>query len=530
MADTAVDKKTGDSFQPAQAPLSWLNSLAAFLQGKVLAMLAFGFSSGLPLPLIFGSLSLWLREAGVARSTITLFSWAALSYSFKFIWAPVIDHLPLPWLTARLGRRRAWLLLAQLAVAGALLFMAHSDPGNSLVAIGWAAALLGFTAATQDIVTDAYRIEASPVRLQAIMSSTYIAGYRLGMLVGGAGSLAMVAWLSGPADAGYDFSAWSTTYSCMAAAMLVGVVTTLSVREPEASASRLEHSVQTHMRFLLFFISVILTFVLIFSASGAAAASGQAWLAQQGVGAPVAVFISGLVRVAVSLVVALLAGRLMTASRLVPTDLLHATYVLPFQDFFRRFGKAALLMFLLIGTYRISDIVMGAVAHVFYSDMGYSLEQIAATSKTFGLVMTLCGGFVGGLLTLRYGVMKSLWWGAFLSASSNALFAILAETEPNIWALAAVIAADNLSSGIAGTSFVAYLSGLTNRTITATQYALFSSLMTAVPKLLAGYSGTLVDVLGYPSFFIFSAMIGLPVLLLIRQVSRYSPDEKAPGL
>lgn len=490
-------------------------------------MLTLGFASGLPLPLIFSTLSLWLHEAGVARSTITFFSWAALSYSFKFLWAPVIDHLSLPWLTARLGRRRAWLLLSQLAVAGALVFMAFSNPGDTVLVTAIAAVLLGFTAATQDIVVDAWRIEASPVKLQALMSSTYIIGYRMGMLTGGGGALALVSWFS-TRETGYEWIAWSKTYLCMAAAILPGLITTLCVREPHTCNGQPPLPAK-HMRFVLFFVAVILAFVLTFAASGTAADAATSWLASLGPGLPVASFLTGLLRLGLAVAGALLTARLLTASTLVPAACLHATYVLPFLDFFQRFRRSALLILLLIATYRIADIIMGAVANVFYSDMGYSREQIAVTVKTFGLAMTLCGGLLGGLLTFRYGVMKSLWWGAVLSAASNILFAILAESAPHTMALAGVIAADNLSGGIASTAFVAYLSGLTSRSLTATQYALFSSLMTVFPKLLAGYSGSLVNVMGYPAFFVFSALLGLPVIFLIMRVNRATADHQLPA-
>ena len=484
-------------------------------------MLFLGFSAGIPLLLIFSSLSLWLREAGVARSTVTFFSWAALAYSFKFVWAPLVDRLPLPFLTPMLGRRRGWLVLAQLAVIGALLFMAGHDPQESLVAIAVGAVMLGFAAATQDIVIDAYRIERADAKWQALMSSTYIAGYRIGMLAAGAGALALAS-LWGSGEQGYSYSAWSRTYQCMALAMTVGLLTTLCIAEPKRPAGQAEQPYETadYLRFLLLFVVVAILFVLTFINSQSLINAAAQSLASVGLGNRFAGFAGELLRLGLSVTVALLVALMMVRSRLVPSGMLKETYVSPFRDFFDRYGRTALLILLLIATYRISDIVMGTVANVFYDDRGYSKEQIAAVSKTFGLVMTLVGGFFGGIVTIRYGVFRSLWWGALLVCSTNLLFALLAVVPPDIWLLATVIAVDNLSGGMASATFVAYLSSLTNRSFTAMQYAVFSSLMTLFPKLWAGYSGTIVDSVGYTTFFIFSALIGVPVLFLVSRVAR----------
>ena len=202
---------------------SWQDSFKAFLHPRVITMLFFGLSAGIPLLLIFSSLGLWLREAGIERATVTFFSWAALGYSFKFVWAPLVDCLPLPFLTRKLGRRRAWILVSQLAIMTSILLMASIDPSSGsaqLKIMALAAVMLGFSSATQDIVIDAYRIESAEVDLQALMASTYIAGYRLGMLLTGAGSLFLAEYLGSTKDA-YNYSAWQTTYACMAFAMLM---------------------------------------------------------------------------------------------------------------------------------------------------------------------------------------------------------------------------------------------------------------------------------------------------------------------
>ncbi|MDZ7833387.1 MAG: MFS transporter [Desulfobacterales bacterium] len=168
--------------------LNWKQSVLAFLHPRVVTMLFFGFSAGLPLLLIFSSLSLWLREAGVERADVTFFSWAALGYSFKFVWAPLVDRLPVLYLSKKFGRRRGWILLAQLMIILALLWIGLTDPQQSrphVYIMALAAVMLGFSAATQDIVIDAYRIESAGSELQAMMASAYIAGYRIGMLAAG---------------------------------------------------------------------------------------------------------------------------------------------------------------------------------------------------------------------------------------------------------------------------------------------------------------------------------------------------------
>ena len=177
----------------------------------------------------------------------------------------------------------------------------------------------------------------------------------------------------------------------------------------------------------------------------------------------------------------------------------------------------------LIATYRISDVVMGIMANPFYVDMGYTKLEVANVTKVFGVIMTLVGAFVGGVLSMRLGVMRVLMLGAALSAVSNLLFAWLGSRGHDLTALIWVISADNLSSGIASAAFIAYLSSLTNVNYSATQYALFSSMMLLLPKFLAGYSGVYVDAFGYSHFFIATALLGVPVLLLVWLAGRLEP-------
>jgi len=417
---------------------SWLQDFRVYLEWPCLRMLFLGFSAGLPLLLILGTLSFWLREAGIDRSTIGYLTWVGLIYAFKWVWAPLVDRVQIPFLTEWLGRRRSWLIFAQALIILGLVGMSTLDPKLALNPIVWCALLVAFGSATQDIALDAFRIESANSDHQAALAATYQTGYRLALIWAGAGVL----WLAARAEtgSGYDAGAWQFAYLCMAASIGVGVLTTLLSTEPA--------------QYQL-----------------AKARNAKAWLYQ--------------------------------------------TLIEPFAEFITRYRWHAILILSLIAVYRISDVVMGIMANPFYVDMGYTKDEVAAVSKVFGVIMTLVGAFVGGVLTLRFGVLRILFVGAVLSAVSNLLFAWLATQGHDLHGLIWVISADNLSSGIASAAFIAFLSSLTNIRYSATQYALFSSMMLLLPKWLAGFSGVFVDNFGYQAFFYGTAIIGAPVLILI---------------
>jgi PAT family beta-lactamase induction signal transducer AmpG len=493
----------------------WSEALAAFKDRRVTTMLFLGFSAGIPLLLIFSSLSLWLREAGVERNAVTFFSWAALGFSFKFVWAPLVDRLPLPWLTRRYGRRRGWLLLAQLAVMGAILLMASIDPAagrEALVHMALAAVMLGFSAATQDICIDAYRIESAPPELQGMLSAAYIVGYRIGMVTSGAGALFLAAAFLSSAES-YSYNAWSLTYSLMAGTMLVGIVTTLLVPEPARSRKMdYPYPATSYARLVVVFLCAAAAFAGSFFLSG----GGFAILKQAVGGGAVLTLLVEAVRLALAIGVAGLVGWGLVRLGVVDRAMAAETWVAPILDFFRRYGLAtALLLLALVGLYRISDIVLGVIANVFYQDLGFSKPQIAKAVNTFGVLVSIAGGFLGGVLATRFGVMRILMLGAVLSAATNLAFVGLAYAGHNVPLMYATVFADNLAAGLASAAFVAFLSSLTNVQFTAVQYAIFSSLMTLLPKTLGGYSGSIVDGIGYPGFFIFTTLIGVPVLVLV---------------
>ena len=504
---------------------TFAHSLKGYQDRRAIALLLLGFSAGIPILLIFSTLSLWLLEAGVQRETVTMFSWAALGYSFKFVWSPLIDALPVPLLSRVLGKRRSWLLLAQGLIIVAIVLMSSINPqfSGGLNAMAWGAVLLGFSSATQDVVIDAYRIEAAPddSAMQSVMSSTYTAGYRLGMIVAGAGSLMLAQWL-GSTKAHYVYSAWQQTYWAMAATMLVGVAATLWVREPAGQqAQTAGQGVDDNLRLLAMFVLAVLAFVWAFRQING--------LLPENAASPVAALLWETLRLAGSLLAAVAVGFVAVRAKLVRAEVVRRVWVAPLADFFARYGKRAALLLALIGLYRISDIVSGVISNVFYADMGFSKVEIASAVKTFGVAMSILGGIAGGVLAQRFRLMNMMMLGAVAAAATNLLFVWLALRGHDVPLMYTAVGLDNFAAGLAGTVFVAFLSALTNIRFTAVQYALFSSLMTLLPKTLGGYSGAIVKQIDYRGFFLFTAALGVPILLLVWWADRvlFREDEAA---
>jgi PAT family beta-lactamase induction signal transducer AmpG len=439
------------------AAATWGRGIDAYRNPRVAAMLFLGFSAGLPFLLVFATLSAWLAQAGIERGTIGLFSWVGITYSTKVLWAPVIDRLRLPLLTRVLGRRRAWMLLAQLFLAAGLAAMSALDPATELRAVVLLALLVAFASATQDICVDAWRIEAAPPERQGAMAAAYQLGYRIGLIAAGTGALLLAGSFG-----------WPLAYLVMALLACVGIATTLVVPEPQAAVSR--ETVQQEAR--------VLEFLARRAHWPARARAAAAW------------FIGAV--------------------------------VCPFVDFFARNGVATGAVILaFIGLFRVTDIAMGVMANPFYLDLGYSLEQIGLIAKGYGIVMSIAGALAGGWAVARFGTVPSLVAGGVLVIVSNLTFATLAWLgSPDLLGLAVVISFDNFSAGLAGTAFIAYLSGLTNTAYTATQYALFSSLFTLPGKLVAGASGFIADAIGWPLFFVYTSALGLPALALLAVLAR----------
>ena len=440
---------------------AWYEALAAYRHPRVAAMLFLGFSAGLPFPLVFATLSALLNDAGIDKKTIGFFAWIGLTYSFKFLWAPIVDRVRLPLIGRLLGQRRSWMVLAQLGAGAGLLGMAALDPSADLQAFAWVALAVAFSSATQDITIDAWRIEAVAERRQGAMAAAYNFGYRAAVLVGGAGALYLAQF--------YD---WGVAYRVMALCMGVGVVTALLIGEPRRRTD----------------------------AETAAIESG---------------------------VVSALAGGgtgLLTRLR----AWLASALVAPFVEFFRRNGTFAIVLLALILTFNISDRVLGIMANPFYLDLGFTKAEIASVAKIFGFAMTIVGAALGGVLVARYGMLRTMLLAAVMLAITNLMFAGLAVAGPRLELLAFTISGDNLSAGLAGVAFIAYLSSLTNQAYTATQYALFSSLMSVVGKFISGWSGVVVEAWGYANFFIYAACTGIPAIALVLIVIRHNAKTAGP--
>jgi len=428
-------------------------------------MLFLGFSAGLTFPLVLTTLSARLRQAGIDRTTIGYFSLVGLAYSLKFFWSPVVDRLRLP-VVRTLGRRRSWMLVSQCAIAVGLVAMALHDPAADPALMAWLATATAFAAATQDIAVDAYRIEAVGVEWQGSMAAAYQIGYQVALLCAGAGALV--------AAARYG---WTISYLTMAVCAGVGMVTTLVIEEPEARIDRATLAEETRLA----------AFRARASHWPRALRDATAWL----IGA----------------------------------------VVYPFVDFFERNGlRAALPILALIVTYRLNYTTMGVAANTFYLDLGYTLEQIALVSKLYGVVMTLGGALVAGILVKRLGIPVTLLFGWTLITIANLFYAYMAASAskpPDITWLAVAVSVDNVANGIAGTAFIAYMSSLTNTAYTATQYALFGTLWSLPAKSIASQWGRIVDAYGYSPFFVYTAAVGLPALVLVLWSMRVSRAPRA---
>lgn len=410
---------------------SWRQSLAVYAQPIMLAMLILGFASGLPLMMVFSKLSYWLRDVGIERSTIGFFYWITISYTLKPIWAPMVDRMPIPFLTAALGKRRSWMMVAILGTMIGLFIIAFSDPSQGLWLTLAGAFILSYSGATLDISIDAWRIESGPREEQANMAAAYVLGYRGAIFFSGFG-LAISAWTN-----------WTISFSVMALTMGLCGILVLMMKEPL-------HAVREQV----------------------AGGFGQ--------------------RVAQAIIE-------------------------PFKQFATRLGVWIVPVFLLIAFYRLSDFTMGVMASPLYSDIGFDRAIVGGIQSGPGLIATISGGFLGGLVAYKYGVLRAMFAGAFITFATNGAYALLAATgtPDSVGLLALVISGDNLAAGFVGTAFIAYLSSLTDPINAATQYALLSSLYALINKFVAGFSGVMADAVGYVNFFLITAGYALPAAALV---------------
>tara|TARA_B100000405_G_scaffold159203_1_gene111238 strand:- start:25 stop:1050 length:1026 start_codon:yes stop_codon:yes gene_type:complete len=336
----------------------------------------------------------------------------------------------------------------------------------------------------------------------------YIAGYRIGMLVSGAGSLWLASYFG---SENYDQIVWQKVYCIMALFMAVGIFANLTSSEPKVKKNIFKKT-NNHLIFFLSVLFAVVVFIYLYSNISFSIEDNN-----------FLVFILTCLKLFFCFLVSGIFLVLMTKLKIVQKKMVSESYIAPVKNFIEKYGRFALIILMLISLYRIADVVMGVMANIFYLEKGYSIKDIATYSKFFGVFATIIGGLLGGYFASKKGTMTALFLGALIASLSNLLFAWLATVDANINYLIMVITADNISSGFAGAAFVIYLSGLTSIKFTATQYALFSSIMLFLPKLIAGYSGAWVDVMGYSNYFILTALLGMPVLFLIYWIGIIAP-------
>jgi len=540
------------SAEAATQKPGWRKVLAALGNRKTGYMLLFGFASGLPYALLLGTLYAWLSDAQVDLETMGVFSLIGLSYAFKFLWSPVLDRLNLP-LMRKLGKRKQWIVTAQVALGGILVILSTLDPVGAL---GWFSFLAGmgaFASATQDVVIDAWRVDvADDVATIDILSTVYQMGYRIAALVGGALALFMA-----------ERTDWPAVYLTMGAVLLVVGFLGLFAPDADSVALAREESDDHGLRDAGQIVPRVRGWAL--------AAVGLLWgWALVTVGSfmvrslgsdpdtrPDSVeFISGmgpLIVIATVILPTLIAAwlvkqqsgdaNLLSETRPARTtgdraiDHLYRALILPLTDFVGRMGWALVIIFALVLSYRITDAIWGSFAYPFYlGELQYTKDEVAVASKFFGVGALMLGLALGGYLLTVLGRMATLTLGAFLAAITNLLYADLARGgaivqmvsdnsgftwlvgwlggDPALAKLMMAIAGENIAVGIAGAAFVAYLSSIVSKGYSAVQYALLSSLTMLVGTLGRGALGQMIEERGYFDVFLLTTAIGMFAVVL----------------
>ena len=480
------------AIQQTEAPAAavqrtgWADALSVYLRRRVLIIMLLGFSGGLPLALTGSTLLVWMREAGIDLRTIGLFALVGTPYTAKFMWAPLVDALEVPLLSRRLGRRRGWLMLTQLALMAAIVFLALCDPAVSPWLVALAALMVATASATQDIVIDAFRIESLPESEQAAGMASYVAAYRIGMLVSTAGALFMVtgfeAFLARPA-------AWTAGYLAMAALIIIGIATTLAAREPKpAEYSPIEPKLPSaHFR-----------------ESGNPQASGDERVTDY-IPPKSAPIRGGAARVFAAALDAL---------RDVRDHPVVAAALGALRDFRDHRAWAAILAFVVL--FKLTDALAGVMTAPFVIDLGFSRDVYAAIIKGVGLAATLAGGFAGGFVARALPLSTSLWIGGALQAAANLAFSWQAMVGADVAWLTFAIVVENFTSAIGTVIFVAYLSALCRNPLhTATQYALLTALAAVGRTYLSSGAGYIAEAAGWPAFFAICGLAAAPGLAVL---------------
>jgi MFS transporter, PAT family, beta-lactamase induction signal transducer AmpG len=427
-------------------------------------MVFLGVSSGLPFGVLAEPLSAWLAEADVSKTDIGLFALASLPYSLKFLWAPLMDHLPLPGFSRLFGRRRGWALFSQIFLMAAIIAMGMTEPGRSLLWPAVFAIAVAFASASQDIVIDAYRVEVLARQHLAAGAATIVFGWRLGQVGGGAAGLILA-----------DILPWEVVFSAMAALVLVGIVAILI--NPEPTPPKVDTFAKTERRAKVFLRK--------YRSISRRLAIALAWV--------------------------------------------YGAAIRPFGEFASRPGWLSIIAFIML--YKFGDAVLAVMKVPFFLDMGFSKTEIAEIAKVFGFNAIIAGGFLGGILLARIGIMYGLVVCGVLMAASNLMFIVQAMAGHDLWVLAATIAVENIATGMGTTAFVAYLSSLCNVAYTATQYALLTSLMAFSRTVLSSGAGWLADQVDWVSFFVLSTVAALPgLVLLLWMIKKFPPHSETPTL
>ena len=408
---------------------NWRRAFAAYTEPRVLQVLALGFASGLPLLLTYSTLSAWLATAGVRRAAIGTFALVGTPYAFKFLWSPLMDRVPPP---LPLGRRRGWGITIQILLIGAVLGLGLCNPKHNLPLMAALAVLVAFLSASQDIVIDAWRVESMNSDQQAPGAAMIQSGYRIGMLVAGAGGLLIAAR-----------AGWYAAYATMAALLGVGMLVFLLSPEPKVPTE-----------------------------TSYAARSG--WQT---------------IRHAFSTAV-----------------------IGPFRDFMHRPLWPVILI--AIFGYKLGEAMAAVMSTPLYISLGFSLPEIAAVSKVFGFFSIVAGALLGGVVTTRFGIGRSLILCGVLQSLGNLFYVLQAVGGHRIGYLALCVTAENITGGMAGTALVTYLSSLCSPAFTATQYALLSSLALLGRTVVASSGGVLSEKIGWVRFFLLTTVVALPAILL----------------
>jgi MFS transporter, PAT family, beta-lactamase induction signal transducer AmpG len=491
--------------------------ISAFFERASLVMFGLGFAAGMPINLAGAALAIWLREAGASVAFIALFGLATLTYSLKFLWAPVVDRVGLPVLDKALGRRRSWMLLTQTIVLIGVAMMAtqdigksftpEGDPTGSFAIFACFTLLVAFAGATQDITIDAWRIEvARDNNRLGVLTATYSWGYRVAILLAGALPLFIAQAINGD---DYGAAGWSVAYLTMAGFMLIPIAATLlAPRENVAPAARwvppahikdnpLMEAIEWAAR-----LGVMILAACFLAAGLAGKSEPVAWLVGGLYGGPEAMAAAFKARpwgvwqqvgfAIVGLSTVAVACLKLPGVETKPAAYFKSALIEPLVDFFSRYSKFAMLILAFICVYRISDFLLN-VTSVLYTDAGYSKDQIALVQKFFGAATSAIGAGMSGWLVLRLGLFRCLVIGGFLQPLSNLAFAMITFTGPTDLSLYLAIGIDNLSAAFAGTCLVVYMSMLTKEGFTATQYAFFSSLYSLPGKIISALSGRVVE-------------------------------------